>query len=521
MKPDGAPAGKAAKSSIALPKDRPSIGGVYISRPDVGRAVIWYSDHVFPSLNGMTKTVHRHTGAKLPGGAGSVLIDLVDLSTGKVQASFPLGYPSTVLDVSLDGDLLAAKTTKPNDERLDVYATNGKPVAGWRPYQTQNDGPKGVTEAVVLDSEYCLTRNQSGVTYMWKLPECKAVWRMQNASNFCLSPGGKYLGFQVDQRYLFMEGRTGALVGELPVQMSKFACAFHPVGTHLALLSADGISHKITIIDIATGKSTADFFVPQGNEWVQWCGDTSLLLDDKWLVDLKQQKNGWQYSLGQGTGAHARTQPDGKHWFVSSGAINDPTLTLTSVVLPEPAVAQKIDGAKLPDESLLKPGMQVALQVNLSAIPPGNPNLAADVTNHFKSGLEKNGFVVGQQGQFTLAITTTQSNPAEDPIKFRGFGPRSINADVPVVNVTCEVALLSNGQAVWKNTATMSNKDGSFFVLLPAGEEIGAYLSKQMWGRVSAHLSKFPVPKQVFGQTAGAGLGSSNFVPGGTQPVTN
>ena len=518
MQPDGAPAGKGVKASIAIPKDRPSIGGIYISRPDVGRAVVWYSDSVHAFFNNASKAMHRHNGVKLPGGAGSVQVDVFDLAAGKLQGSFPLGYPSTVLDVSQDGTLLAARTTKPNDERIDVYGTNGKPVAGWRPYQTQSDGPKGVTDAVVLDAEHCVTRNQTGVTYLWKLPECKAVWRIQNASNFCLSPGGKYLGFQVDQRYLFMEARTGTLVAEMPVQMPKFACAFHPVGTHLAVLSADGVSHKVTILDIATGKSTADFYVPQGNDWVQWCGDAHLLLDEKWLVDLKQQKNAWQYNLA--SGAHARTQPDGRHWFIAAGAFNDPKAFLTSAALPEPAVLAKIDAAQLPDESLLKPGLQMGLQINLAATSQSHPNLLNDVVANFKTGLKNNGFVEAQGSPMSLVISTTQSNPNDEPMKFRNFGPGGVNADVPVVNVVCEVALLSSGQTLWKNTATMSNKTFGI-VFLPPGEEVGSHLSKQMWNQVAAHLTKFPVPKQVFGQTAGAGLGKSAFVAGGTQPEAN
>ena len=56
-----------------------------------------------------------------------------------------------------------------------------------------------------------------------------------------------------------------------------------------------GNSHRCS----SPGKATADFYVPQGNDWVQWCGDTALLLDETWLVDLKQQKNGWQYTVEQ------------------------------------------------------------------------------------------------------------------------------------------------------------------------------------------------------------------------------
>lgn len=515
MKPDPTAAGKPVKGSIALPRDRPSIGGVYIASPSTGKAVVWYTDD-FGTI-AQAKGLVKHQGAVPPGGKGTALIDVIDLAAGKAGATLPIPYPSAVLDVSPDGDSVAVKTTKPNDERIDVYSiADGKlaPVAGWRPFQQKEDFFKGITLAVLLDSQHCLTQNFKGSTYLWKLPECKAIWRLEAGKNFCLSPGGQYLGFQADTRYLFMEARTGELVAELPVIMPNIYCAFHPTGTHLAMLSSDGVSRKITVVDVATGKATADFFAPQGNDAIQWCGDTSLLLDGKWLVDLKQQKNGWQYNLTHG--ARARTQPDGRHWFVVSSGPLDQNVFLSGAQIPEKTVADKIDAAQLPDESLLKPGMQVNLQVNLAATSPKHPNLATEVGNNFKAGMEKNGFQVAAGGPFTFAITTAQSNTGKN-MTLSSFGRLGGETTVPVIQVDCEVALLSSGQAVWKHKATMTN--GTFGIVhVREGEDIGTHLSNQLWDQVANHLKNFPVPAQVFGQSAGAGLGKSELIPGGTQP---
>src|SRR5262249_32459907 len=157
-------------------------------------------------------------------------------------------------------------------ERIDVYGVNdGKHIAGWKPYQQQDDFFKEITFAKLIDGQHCVTQNFAGTTYMWKLPECKAIWKLPKTSNMCLSPGGKYLGFQADNRYLFMEARTGELVAELPVTMTNINCAFHFMGTHLALLSSDGVTRKINVVEVASGKSSYDFFAPQGNDTVQWC----------------------------------------------------------------------------------------------------------------------------------------------------------------------------------------------------------------------------------------------------------
>lgn len=515
MKPDGtSPAAKPPKSSIALPRERPSIGGAFISNPSAGKAVVWYSDDFASVAFAKGLVIHQRKPPRT--GPGTAMVDVVDLASGKSQTTLELPYNCTVLDVSPDGDAVAVKTRKPNEERMDVYDVNtGKPIAGWRPYQQKEDFHKGITIAKMIDRDHCLTQNFGNVTYLWKLPECKAVWRLTDASNFCLSPGGKYLGFLSHSRYMFMEARTGELVAEIPVTMPEIHCAFHFMGTHLAVLASDRVSRKITVIDVATGKSTADFYTPQGNDTVQWCGDTALLIDGTWLVDLQKQRNAWQYQLPFGT--RAQTQPDGRHWFLVASNPLDQNVFLTGAQLPEKQVADKIAATELPDESLLKPGMQIALQVNLAANSTDHPNLVNDVTNNFRAGMEKNGFQVAQNAPLTFVISTSQANDGE-PMKFRQFGRGGrAETSVPRIKITCEVALLQNGQAVWKHTNAISN--GAFgIVRLRDGEDISTHLSKQMWDGVANHLGKFPVPAQAFGQTAGGGLGKSLLVAGGTQP---
>jgi hypothetical protein len=158
------------------------------------------------------------------------------------------------------------------------------------------------------------------------------------------------------------------------------------------------------------------------------------------------------------------------------------------------------------------------LQVNLTAGSPDHPNLATEVTNNFKTGLEKNGFTVAPNSPYTFVITTTQASPNEPAMKFGNGGPFDPRVEVPVFNVTCEVALLSNGQAVWKNSKVVTNK--TFLVFIKQGEDIRTHLTKQVWDNVANHLKNFPVPQQVFGFGATAGLGQSQFVQGGTQQVS-
>lgn len=518
MQPDPSPAGNTVKSSIPLPKERPSVGAVFISRPSINRGLVWYTDDGIQIIH--SKGLNRfQANNNVPENLkGTCLTEVYDLAKGgKAVANLQLPYKSAILDACLDGEHVLAKTTKPNEERVDIYnVMTGKHIAGWRPYQLKEHFLKNVTGGLLIDSQHCLTQNQQGSIYMWKLPECKAIWHMKDARNFTVSPGGKYLGFLSESRYLFMDPRTGELVGEVPAAMPNISCAFHPMGTHVAILGSDTVSRKVIIVDVATGKSTADFYVPQGNDSIQWCGDTQVLLDNAWLVDLKQQKNGWRYVTE--SGVHAKTQPDGRHWYISNAGPLDQNMTLSCATIPEKAVADKIAAAQLPDESLLKPGMQLNLQVNLTAaMPQDRPNLAQEVGTWFDAGLRKHGFEVGAAGPYTMTITTSQANTGRN-MEFRSFGLGPGTTTVPVVEVKCEVALIANGQAVWKHTHTVSNSTFGI-VHLAQGEDVTTHLSKQMWSGMVNHLTKFPVPAQVFGATAGAGLGQSKFVAGGVQPL--
>ncbi|MDB5338800.1 MAG: hypothetical protein JWN70_4419, partial [Planctomycetaceae bacterium] len=378
-----------------------------------------------------------------------------------------------------------------------------------------------VEKAILIDQEYCLTVNHQKVAYMWKLPECQAVWRMEGGSNWCLSPGAKYLGFQSGGRYAFLDPKTGEVVGDVQTNMAELHCAFHPIGTHFALLGFDGVSRKLLVVDVATGKTTADFYIPLGSQSLQWCGDAHILVDGNYLIDLPQQKSAWTYVLPYGFSA--ANQPDGKTWFVTSGGPLDQNAFLANATLPDkPALAQ-IEAGPLPDDALLLPGMKINLQVNLAAASPLHPNLVTEVTNSYRAAIEKAGFVVGTDSPYTFVITTAQGGSGgnmELELNRRNGGANGTKISVAIAQVQCEVNLMVNGQSVWKESRNVSNRLWGF-ALLKDGEDPTTHLINQMWNGVANYLKTLPVPRQVFKTNAGAGLGKSNFVPGGTQQVAN
>ncbi len=522
MKPDPAPAGPVVKSSIGVPPQRPTICGVFLSRPDVGRAVLWYTNN--GQAHSPARGFMRMRNIDPPAGRDTVIIDVVDLTTGKLKGPIAIRYPSLVLDVSPDGDYAAIKSTKRNDDRLDIYdIREDKQVAGWRPYQDKENSGKEVTKAILIDQEYCLTVNRQNIVYMWKLPECQAVWRMEGGSNWCLSPGAKYLGFQSGGRYAFLDPKTGEIVGDVQANMGELFCAFHPIGTHFALLGFDGLNHKLFVVDVATGKTTADFYVPFGNASLQWCGDEHILVDGNYLINLPQQKAAWTYLLPYGFAAS--NQPGDKAWYVTSGGALDQNAFLSNATLPDkPALAQ-IEAGPLPDDALLQPGMKINLQVSLVAASPVHPNLAAEVATSYRAAMEKAGFVLGTgtDSPYTFVISTAMNNPGRnmelemDPRN--GVGPRT-KISLPITQVNGEVNLMLNGQSIWKHSLIASNRLFGF-ALIKAGEDPATHLTNQMWNSLAIQLKNQPVPRQIFKSNAGTTLGKSNLVPGGTQQVPN
>lgn len=117
-------------------------------------------------------------------------------------------------DVFSSGINESALPSRYVDSRIDIYKfREDKQVAGWRPFKETGDSGTDLDRVVLVDQEYCLTVNSRNVAYMWKLPSCEAVWRMEGGSNWCLSPGGKYLGFKTGTHDVFLDPRTGDVVG--------------------------------------------------------------------------------------------------------------------------------------------------------------------------------------------------------------------------------------------------------------------------------------------------------------------
>ena len=482
--------------------NRGQVGGIWMTAGKQPLGVVWYGD-LFGTGQQPVLTRHgRATGPKL-------VADRIDLSSGETTGQFVLNHQSVVLDVSPDASQILVRTTKPND-RLDLYQLNeeGESIAAWRPYSQEFFKP--ATEARIIDPTLLVTRNFGGLMITWRMPDCRALYKIEKGGRFELSAGRKCLAVVSEKRVHLLEAETGKCVGILETSGGTTAMAFHPNGKWLATISTDPSSTRLQTWDLTTGKQLVSAYLPRTPSDLQWAGDQSLLFQSGELFDLKQKKIAWRYNLA-GTSYLVPGSPTSQTWYLSQESPTSSDLSLCRSQLPDASLARKIAATRLPDESVWKRGTPVKLQVSINAQAPDKPNLAAEVTSHFRQGLEAHGLTVSPAAPLVLAVVCNQANTGET-LHFRKIGTFAGAGSTPELKVDCDITLTQAGQVIWKRHALYKNS-GFQIVHLKEGEDIGAHLLKQMWSGIGSYLTKFPVPAEVFAETAGRGLGESKLTP--------
>ena len=146
-----------------------------------------------------------------------------DSHSGRILGRAELTGLSDPLSLSPDGSRVLTVDNR-DRRRLDVYLTSDTGhVAGWRPYDKElSDDDKGVLWADFLEPDRVLTVNRAGLLVLWSLPDCKAVYVAEGASEGApvLSPGRKYLATYTGGTLRLLDPPTGAVKGEAQVPAS-------------------------------------------------------------------------------------------------------------------------------------------------------------------------------------------------------------------------------------------------------------------------------------------------------------
>ena len=438
-----------------------------------------------------------------------------DLAGGKDLGKVDLPNVVDPIALSPDGSLLLLREAKARD-RLDVVsAADGKPVAGWRPYEKESPDARGVAWAAFLDSNRVLSVSNGGTLVLWSLPKCKASYVAEDAfvGSPVLSPDRALVAGFDGRSLRVLDAETGALKGEgaaptgLGQRVEMKAAAFRPDGQEFV-----GVFQGSTLVrwDLKAGKIASRFALtsPVAGTSLEWAGNGHVLLDNRLVIDLASKRAVWEYAGGQVGGAG----PDGRHWLVARGIPGQESGRLASIDSPDPSV-EKAEALLADPRSpaLLRPGFRVSLQLNINGPPKDAPAFRQALADAIGARLKQDGLTVVEDGapakrpdvlpvsyipsssRAALAgpdarlVINAREKDTGKTIQYRrlGQGPRDIQV-VKLIDLACEMSLVDAAGAVtWMPPRAIPMQPFGFVLRMPAGEnDPEVYLKKLQWDKV-------------------------------------
>ena len=440
-----------------------------------------------------------------------------DLAGGKDLGKVDLPNVVDPIAVSPDGSLLLLREAGAKD-RLDVVsAVDGKPVAGWRPYEKESPDARGVAWAAFLDSNRVLSISTGGTLVLWSLPKCQASYVAEDAfvGSPVLSPDRTLVGGFDGRTLRVLDAETGALKGEgaaptgLGQRAELKAAAFRPDGQELA-----GVFQNSNLVrwDLKTGKVASQFATtpPVAGTSMEWAGNGHVLLDNRLMVDLGSRRVVWEY-VGATVGGAG---PDGRHWLVVRGIPGQESGRLASIDSPDPTVEKAealLADANAP--AILRPGFRVSLQINMSGPPKDAPAYRQALADAIGARLKQNGLTVVEDGApvrrpgpvrvsyIPSATRTAVAGPdarlvvnaretdTGKTIQYRRIGRgRGDIQVVKLIDLACEMSLVdAAGTVSWMPPQAIPMQPFGFVLRMPAGEtDPEVYLKKLQWDKVKA-----------------------------------
>ena len=442
-------------------------------------------------------------------------VERFDLAGGKTLGKVDLPNVVDPIAVSPDGSLLLLREARARD-RLDVVsAADGKPVAGWRPYDKESGDGKGVAWAAFLDANRVLSVSTGGTLVLWSLPKCKASYVAEDAfvGSPVLSPDRTLVAGFDGRSLRVLDAETGLLKGEgatpagLGQRAELKAAAFRPDGQELA-----GVFQNATVVrwDLKTGKIASQFAPPSPSPGtsIEWAGNGHVLVDNRLLIDLGSKRAVWEYA-GTHVGAAG---PDGRHWLIVRGIAGQESGRLASIESPEPGLEKAealLADPKAP--AVLRPGYKVSLQLNLNGPPRDAPAYRQALADAIGARLKQNGLIVVEDGPpanrpgpvrvsyvpstsraagpDARFVVTAREKDTGQTIQYRRIGRgRGDIQVVKLIDLVCEMSLVdATGTVSWMPAQTVPMQPFGFVLRMPAGEtDPELYLKKLQWDKIKA-----------------------------------
>lgn len=430
--------------------------------------------------------------------------------TGSEIAKLTVPFSGQLHAISPDGKLALLEEHRTNG-RLDAYAleNDGKHLVGWRPFGSEGDkNHRELKRVDFVDANHLATLNEKYKLVVWKLPSLEPAWKFEEAINFAISPGGKHLcviqgGILGAKGIAVFDSQTGEGLGQVDFEGKVTALAYHPSGEFLAVATDSNANKTIRIIDMNSGSTIEEIPVPVLTTTLSWTGTDNLLLNGKQLLNRPLQSIVWSYTSKEI--ALPQNQVNDQFTFA---AIFGERAVVHSVEVPDSSIAGNLTQERLENLSILKPGDEVSLKVQVASGATALP-LESEIVSALTQSLETAGTKISQSSPISLIVKITPKS--EGTVALTKIGDRSVSESVTRKFILIDFSYQKGGKSIWISNRQVGNLD-RMLVRLKAGQSAQAAIDELMLENANSLFKHMKLPRYIFKESARDGLGNSPLI---------
>jgi hypothetical protein len=483
---------KVATRPIPVPVKPNQVESLRITGGEKPRAIIELADRVTPFASQKADpSIARR-------------VERVELITGRTSGKLALPQGLMLLNASQDGTL-AFTTDITEERRVDVWnMESGQAVASFRPYADEKDKDRKVAFAGAISAEEFITVSATGKIIAWNIADLRANWITEIPQLTNVQIVGNFLIGNQRSMIRFVDLTSGDPVGDLEGpkggdDLEPTKVAIRPdLQEAVAFYCKQGKPTRMLRWALKSGKMEEDietYFTVTATTPVAYAGLNHVLINHRDLIDLNRHDLVWNYQIPLVNARFATTRPDGRTWLISqpAGAVFNATESvIVAADLPEPELAAYIKQATDGAESLLKPGMSIAISMELQGEQAGT--VKAKILESLKKTLQARGIKVDDNAPNFLTVTARERDTGEK-IQYRDFGgpggpfnrrPQMTGLTVRVLEIELTSTLTSNGAKVWSSKPEKIGMRTGFGppTLVPGDVvDLQQYLHQQLWQR--------------------------------------
>jgi len=344
-----------------------------------------------------------------------------------------------------------------------------------------------------IDENRLLTAGRRVILWNCESATAEYSFSISETTQPAISATGKQLAVASGKSVYIINIDNGEVLGKIePPTAAKFM-AFSPNGEQLA--GINGSSGEIWIWNLSDNQLSQEFSAPPSMvKSINWVGEEYLLVDARFLIDVRLRAVVWTYESSGGSVINAN---GGRFWFAGKTKISP-------ISLPGTNLSTQTESLKPEDLLVLGPDSKVSLEFNL----PFNGDELDKIRDRITATLNKNGAVVQNNAELKLVfkIIKGEQEKAEmssitDP--FGSFGTESIKYTPQIGSVT----LVKNGNSVCQK----SRRFGPMGMIQLKRGETAQAAAKRLCKPDPSFFESIAIPKYIAQLPGGKPLGRSTI----------